>query len=153
MALLRDGGDPYRVNRADGSVDPAAYLRVLMRDGFGPALREDAAVLRSFLRLFNLLDAPSDLMKNPALMAKILSSYARRDTRVSVPQPTRAEVVERITALGGSHGLAHAQKICRLMDAALEARVPVIGLLDSGGARMRPIRSARSSACATSRSR
>ena len=99
MEMLRDGEDPWRVNREDGSVDPAAWLRVLLRDGFVPALREDAGVLRAFLRLFNLLDAPSDLMKDPALMAKVLASYARRDTRAPTPQPTRAEVVARLAAL------------------------------------------------------
>ncbi|MBI5631192.1 MAG: acyl-CoA carboxylase subunit beta [Elusimicrobia bacterium] len=40
------------------------------------------------------------------------------------------------TVLGGSLGLAHAMKICKIMDLALTNRVPVIGLLDSGGARI-----------------
>jgi acetyl-CoA carboxylase carboxyltransferase component len=40
------------------------------------------------------------------------------------------------TVLGGSLGLAHAKKICKIMDLAYENRVPVIGLLDSGGARI-----------------
>ncbi|MBI5200276.1 MAG: acyl-CoA carboxylase subunit beta [Elusimicrobia bacterium] len=40
------------------------------------------------------------------------------------------------TVLGGSLGLAHAMKICKVMDLAYENRVPVIGLLDSGGARI-----------------
>jgi methylmalonyl-CoA decarboxylase subunit alpha len=40
------------------------------------------------------------------------------------------------TVLGGSLGLAHAMKICKIMDLAYENRVPVIGLLDSGGARI-----------------
>ncbi|MBI3550749.1 MAG: acyl-CoA carboxylase subunit beta [Elusimicrobia bacterium] len=40
------------------------------------------------------------------------------------------------TVLGGSLGLAHAQKICKIMDLAYDNRVPVIGLLDSGGARI-----------------
>ena len=40
------------------------------------------------------------------------------------------------TVLGGSLGHAHAQKICKIMDLAYENRVPVIGLLDSGGARI-----------------
>ncbi len=40
------------------------------------------------------------------------------------------------TVLGGSLGLAHAHKICKIMDLAYENRVPVIGLLDSGGARI-----------------
>ncbi len=40
------------------------------------------------------------------------------------------------TQMGGSLGLAHAKKITYIMDLALEAKVPVIGLLDSGGARI-----------------
>ena len=40
------------------------------------------------------------------------------------------------TVLGGSLGHAHAMKICQVMDLALANRCPVIGLLDSGGARI-----------------
>lgn len=40
------------------------------------------------------------------------------------------------TVLGGSVGEMHAQKICRVLDLALETRCPVIGLNDSGGARI-----------------
>jgi len=40
------------------------------------------------------------------------------------------------TVLGGSLGLAHAQKICKIMDLAYDSRIPLIGLLDSGGARI-----------------
>ncbi|MBU2529679.1 MAG: acyl-CoA carboxylase subunit beta [Elusimicrobia bacterium] len=40
------------------------------------------------------------------------------------------------TQLGGSLGLAHARKITSIMDIALESRIPVIGILDSGGARI-----------------
>jgi propionyl-CoA carboxylase beta chain len=40
------------------------------------------------------------------------------------------------TVLGGSLGLAHARKICKIQDQALKLGVPVIGLNDSGGARI-----------------
>ena len=40
------------------------------------------------------------------------------------------------TQLGGSLGLAQAKKIAAIMDMAYEARMPVIGILDSGGARI-----------------
>ena len=40
------------------------------------------------------------------------------------------------TCQGGSLGEAHAQKICKIMDFALNNRIPVIGLNDSGGARI-----------------
>jgi 2-polyprenyl-6-methoxyphenol hydroxylase-like FAD-dependent oxidoreductase len=99
MRMLRDGEDPYRVSREDGSVDPAAWLRVLLRDGFVPALREDIVVLRAFMRLFNLLDPPAEPLKDPLLLARVLASYARRESRAAVPEPTRAEVVARLAAL------------------------------------------------------
>ncbi len=40
------------------------------------------------------------------------------------------------TVFGGSLSEAHAEKICRIMDLALKIGVPVIGLNDSGGARI-----------------
>ena len=40
------------------------------------------------------------------------------------------------TCWGGSLGAAHAKKICKIMDFALENRIPVIGINDSGGARI-----------------
>ena len=40
------------------------------------------------------------------------------------------------TVLGGSVGEAHGQKVCKLLDLALENGAPVIGLNDSGGARI-----------------
>jgi len=40
------------------------------------------------------------------------------------------------TVMGGSLGQAHAKKICNIMDMALRARCPVIGINDSGGARI-----------------
>jgi propionyl-CoA carboxylase beta chain len=40
------------------------------------------------------------------------------------------------TVLGGSLSEAHAEKICRIMDLAMKNGAPVIGLNDSGGARI-----------------
>ncbi|MDR7544500.1 MAG: carboxyl transferase domain-containing protein [Armatimonadota bacterium] len=40
------------------------------------------------------------------------------------------------TVLGGSLGEGHAAKICKVMDLAMQAGTPVIGLNDSGGARI-----------------
>ena len=40
------------------------------------------------------------------------------------------------TVLGGSLSEAHAEKICKLMDHAMKVGAPVIGLNDSGGARI-----------------
>jgi propionyl-CoA carboxylase beta chain len=40
------------------------------------------------------------------------------------------------TVMGGSLGEAHAKKICRIMDKAVEVGAPIIGINDSGGARI-----------------
>ncbi|HLA97784.1 MAG TPA: acyl-CoA carboxylase subunit beta [Anaerolineales bacterium] len=40
------------------------------------------------------------------------------------------------TVFGGSLGEAHAEKICKLMDMAMKNGAPIIGLNDSGGARI-----------------
>ena len=40
------------------------------------------------------------------------------------------------TVIGGSLGEAHAQKICAVMDLAVKVGAPIIGLNDSGGARI-----------------
>ncbi len=40
------------------------------------------------------------------------------------------------TVIGGSLGEAHGRKICKIMDMALKNGAPVIGLADSGGARI-----------------
>ena len=40
------------------------------------------------------------------------------------------------TAKGGTLGEMHAKKICRVMDMAMTMKVPMVGLLDSGGARI-----------------
>jgi propionyl-CoA carboxylase beta chain len=40
------------------------------------------------------------------------------------------------TVVGGSLGEAHAQKICKVMDLAVRVGAPIIGLNDSGGARI-----------------
>ena len=40
------------------------------------------------------------------------------------------------TVFGGSLSLSHAEKICKIMDMAMKVGAPVIGLCDSGGARI-----------------
>ncbi|OQX22975.1 MAG: methylmalonyl-CoA carboxyltransferase, partial [Desulfobacteraceae bacterium IS3] len=40
------------------------------------------------------------------------------------------------TVVGGSLGEAHSQKICKVMDLALRVGCPIVGLNDSGGARI-----------------
>lgn len=92
---LASGGDPYRAQDPDGRVEPRAYMRSLIRHGLVPAMREDANLLRTFLRVFNLLDAPRDLMKDPAIFQKVLAFHAARGQRDRLEQgPDRARMLE-----------------------------------------------------------
>ncbi len=43
---------------------------------------------------------------------------------------------QEATVFGGSLGMAHAAKICKVMDMAMTVGAPVVGLNDSGGARI-----------------
>jgi 2-polyprenyl-6-methoxyphenol hydroxylase-like FAD-dependent oxidoreductase len=98
--MQRRGEDPFRTHLADGSVDPRGFLRSMIRDGFLPALREDIGVLRVFMRVFNLLEAPTDLMKDPRLLGGILAAYGRRGERDPAQHgPTRDQVAAHLEPL------------------------------------------------------
>jgi len=47
-----------------------------------------------------------------------------------------AVFAQDFTVLGGSFSEVHARKVCQVMDLALSAGIPVVGLNDSGGARI-----------------
>ena len=96
--LLRRGEDPHAVNRPDGSVDPRAMMRAMLRDGFMPAMRADIGVLRAFMRIFNLLDAPADLMKDPHVLGRAMAAFQTRDERPPLQQLTRDELLERLVS-------------------------------------------------------
>ncbi len=47
-----------------------------------------------------------------------------------------AVFAQDFTVMGGSLGSAHAAKICKVMDLAMKVGAPIVGLCDSGGARI-----------------
>ncbi len=99
LKLEGEGGDPFSFQRDDGSVDPAAYMRSLMRDGLIPAMREDIQVLRAFMRVFNMLEAPADLLTDSKLLSRILAVWSRREQREPFELgPKRDEMLERIAS-------------------------------------------------------
>ena len=99
----RRGEDPYQFQGEDGVVDPKAYMRAMLRDGLGPGLREDLGLLRAFMRAFNLLDAPDELMKRPDLLQKVMASFAKRDEREPIVRgPSRDEMVRILEEAGSS---------------------------------------------------
>ncbi|WP_302496363.1 acyl-CoA carboxylase subunit beta [uncultured Flavonifractor sp.] len=60
----------------------------------------------------------------------VVTGYGKVDGR------TVFVYAQDFTAQGGSLGEMHAAKICKIMDMALAAGCPVVGLCDSGGARI-----------------
>ncbi|MBM4266243.1 MAG: FAD-dependent oxidoreductase [Deltaproteobacteria bacterium] len=99
------GDDPFHTTNPDGSQNPKAFVRSLIKDGLLPALREDLVVLRTFLRTLHLLDPPGDLMKNPVVMQRVLEVYARREEREKVVLgPSRSVLLERFAARESERG-------------------------------------------------
>ncbi|UDY34584.1 FAD-dependent oxidoreductase [Dermatobacter hominis] len=72
--------------------DPAEFARTLLRDGLFPALRVDPVVLRAFLRMLNLLDAPDSLMANGDVIGRVMAVFQDKDNRPPEPDlgPDRA---------------------------------------------------------------
>ena len=93
------GEDPYLVQNPDGSNNPKAFMRSLLKDGLAPALEENVTLLRIFMRAMNLLEAPRELFKDPRVMPALLESYNRREEREKPYEgPKRAEMVEILAA-------------------------------------------------------
>lgn len=98
-ALQRRGLDPLKAERPDGTLDPKATMRSLIREGFFPALREDPDVFRAFMRMMTMVDPPGDLMKRPDVLQRVLASWQRRAERAPAPLgPERAEMLEILAA-------------------------------------------------------
>ena len=72
-----------------------------MRDGLAPAMRRDPVVLRKFMRVLNLLDAPDAMATDPDIGARIFAVWQDRDNRP--PEPVlgpkrRADFVDLLPA-------------------------------------------------------
>ncbi len=68
----------------------------LLRDGLFPAMRVDPVVLRAFLRMFNLLEAPDSLMTNFDVIGRVMTVFQDRDQRPPEEPlgPNRAALLE-----------------------------------------------------------
>jgi len=94
-SIQRAGGNPFQVANPDGSQNPKAFMRSLMREGLGHALRENMNVLRAFMRVLNLLDVPQDLMKRPEIFQAVLSAWNERHSKPPLATgPSRVEMLE-----------------------------------------------------------
>ncbi len=95
--IEQSGIDPLRFQREDGTIDPKAYMRSIIREGLLPGLGEDLELMRAFLRLFNLLEPAANLMQRPDLMQRVLAAWNRRHERdTSNDGPGRKDLIARL---------------------------------------------------------
>jgi 2-polyprenyl-6-methoxyphenol hydroxylase-like FAD-dependent oxidoreductase len=77
-------------------------MRAMMRDGLLPAMRVDPVVLRAFLRMFNLLEAPDSLLTNMDVIGRVMQAYQDRDQRPPEAPlgPGRTEMMKALAGAG-----------------------------------------------------
>ncbi len=122
QAKTRQGGDLERVERqhAQGKLTARERLNILLdSDSF---FEIDAFVLHRATGL--------GLDHEKPLGDGVITGWGEIDGRLVYVY------AQDFTVMGGSVGEAHGQKICKLLDLAMENGAPVIGLNDSGGARI-----------------
>ncbi|HEU5298322.1 MAG TPA: carboxyl transferase domain-containing protein [bacterium] len=121
-ARLRALGGPERIQRQHDAGKLTARERVDLLLDPGTFVELDLFVTHQ-ARAFGMdrLEAPAD---------GVVTGYG------TVGGRTVFLFSQDFTVLGGSLGEAHAAKICKVMDLALRTGAPMIGLNDSGGARI-----------------
>jgi hypothetical protein len=80
-AMVRQ--DLQAIRRAEQERDPqykpgrrARLARSFIDDALGPATRGDLEVMRGFSRAFHMIEDPTDWLKSPTIIAKILAYWA-----------------------------------------------------------------------------
>jgi flavin-dependent dehydrogenase len=91
---LHDGTEPDAV---------AAATRDFILNGLVPATRADPDVFRRFFRSFNMLDAPDELMADPAVLEAAATAHATKDQRPPRPAlgPPRDELLATMMTAAG----------------------------------------------------
>ncbi len=118
----RKGGGEERVAKmhAQGKLTARERLEVLLDEG---SFEEIDMLVRHHTTAFGL-------DKQRFLGDSVVTGFGTIDGR-----PVYV-FSQDFTVFGGSLGEAHARKVCKILDMAMKLGVPVIGLNDSGGARI-----------------
>jgi propionyl-CoA carboxylase beta chain len=117
----KGGGEDRRVRQQSaGKLSARARLELLFDEG---AFEEFDKLVEHRCQDFGLADyrVPGD---------GVVSGYGQINGRLAYA------FAQDFTVLGGSLSEANAAKICKIMDLALKVGAPVVGLNDSGGARI-----------------
>src|SRR6188474_2613918 len=117
-ALLGGGSERVEAQHQKGKLTARERLDLLLDEG---SFVEEGQLIESRTTAFGFQPVAGD---------GVVTGFGAIDGR-----PV-AVFSQDFTVSGGALGEAHAGKICALMDKALKVGVPVIGLNDSGGARI-----------------
>jgi propionyl-CoA carboxylase beta chain len=121
-ARVEQGGGPARIARQHSAGKLTARERIADLLDPGTFVELDRFVThRATAFGMDKVDAPAD---------GVVTGYGAVHSRLVYV------FSQDFTVLGGSLGEGHAQKICKILDLALRNGAPVIGLNDSGGARI-----------------
>lgn len=113
------GGGQSRIDKqhAKGSLTARERIALLLDEG-------------SFRELESLVVQQNDPQADSILGDGVVTGYGKVDGR------TVYVYAQDFTVQGGALGEMHSRKICRVMDLAAKTGNPVIGMIDSGGARI-----------------
>ncbi|MFZ3071244.1 MAG: acyl-CoA carboxylase subunit beta [Anaerolineaceae bacterium] len=113
------GGGQARIDKqhAKGSLTARERITLLLDEG-------------SFRELEGLVVQQNDPQLESTLGDGVVTGYGKVDGR------TVYVYAQDFTVQGGALGEMHSRKICRVMDLAAKTGNPVVGMLDSGGARI-----------------
>ena len=118
-AKAQQGGGQDRIDRqhAKGKLTARERLEILLDEG-------------SFTELEAFTVQQNDPNGDPAMGDGVVTGYGTVDGR------TVYVYAQDFTVQGGALGEMHSRKICRVMDLAAANGSPIVGLIDSGGARI-----------------
>lgn len=97
--------DKAAIRRAQNEQNPdykpsakARWVRSFVDDAIGPATRGDIKVLRAVMRPFQMLEAPNDWLRNPAIVGRVLWMWMKPKSakaHLYIPKlgPDRAEML------------------------------------------------------------
>ena len=119
LAEAKLGGGQARIDKqhAKGSLTARERILLLLDEG-------------SFRELEALVVQQNDPQAETTLGDGVVTGYGKVDGR---PVYVYAQ---DFTVQGGALGEMHSRKICRVMDLAAKSGAPIIGMIDSGGARI-----------------
>lgn len=120
--VIEQGGGEEKIKKQHDSGKLTARERIIALLDEGSFIEVDAFVTHRCTEF--------DMGKTNAPGEGVVTGYGTVDGRLTYVY------AQDFTVIGGSLGEMHAKKICKVMDMAMKMGAPIIGMNDSGGARI-----------------